>query len=208
MRPGAAVLAALLLAGCARGKRPAEVLVESAKTFVPEANPGSAATLRLGPRPRADGKPVKGMVATEFDVSLERSQVGREVTLLLRTQGETIEREIYEIGDSSFRVLRAGDDAFVPGIDLLHFPTRNGDIWSWQGKVLYAGISRPAHAEVSISKEGADVRSGVRLFMGVDANRPEVERNLTFWLRQSKGVIQRSFSDVSSRRPTEEPWHP
>ncbi|RYG20015.1 hypothetical protein EON82_20745, partial [bacterium] len=108
------------------------LLAESSEEFQPDANPGSEASLRLG-GPQTRGVPPP----TVFDVDLIQARKGDEISVTLRTQGETIEREVYGDDGKTFTLLTAGDDAFAPGIDLLRFPVKEGDAWRWEGKVLY-----------------------------------------------------------------------
>lgn len=177
-------------------------LAVSSATLMPQASPGEAATLRLG---AATGK---GAAATEFPVTLRSRREGSASTLELVTGGETLERETYEARAEAFRVVAAGDDSFAPPLDLLRYPVREGDVWEWQGKVIYAGVSREAHAKVKVAKEGEEIRSDVALSVAADPGRPELQRRLTFWFRRGKGVVRRSFGDVSSRYPTGEAWRP
>jgi hypothetical protein len=179
------------------------LLVDSMETLKPETNPGPGATLRLG-APQKKGTPPP----TEFDVDLVQIQKGDEISITLRTQGETIEREVYQDGEKSFRILSTSDDTFAPGIDLLRFPVKEGDAWDWKGKVLYAGISRPATAEISAAKDHEDIRIDVELGIKLDEGRLVRERRLQFWFRKGKGLIARSFGEVSARRLRSESWPP
>lgn len=181
------------------------MLFDSASTLRPDASPGEKATLRLG-APPTDKR--AALSAMEFEVGLRGGAHGAETFLTLSSGGEILEREAYESKPEAFRVVSTPDDAFAPPLDLLHYPVRDGATWNWEGKVVYAGISRDAHADVAISRDGDDVRSGVALFVEADAGRPEIKRNLAFWFRKGKGVIARAFGDASSRRPVGEPWRP
>jgi len=190
-------LALAALAGCHASKAESggAVLSPSAADLAPETSPGEKAILRLG-----------ASAATEFEVGLETRKEGASLEIDLTANGESLEREAYESTGSEFRVVTAGVDSFAPGIDLLRYPVREGGSWRWDGKVAYAGASRPAHGQVSVRKEGAEIRSEVRLFVSVDPGRPEIERRMTFWFHKERGVVRRAFGDVSSRRPVEDAW--
>lgn len=210
MRRGAALgLAAPFVVGCAAPVRPPlatrpkasvpALYAASAAELRPEAAPPAAATLRLG---------AKGNVTpVEFDATLSRSNVPPEVTLSLRTNGETLEREVYESSSGAFRAVGVGDDGFAPSLDLVRYPARDGDAWGWRGRLTYAGASRPADASVSLTRDGGDLRSDVRLHVSADPRLPRIERRLSFWFRKGGGVVGRSSGDVS-RRPKGEAWRP
>ena len=204
------LLAALFVAGCTQ---PQAHLSATAKggdpipsdALKPDANPGSRATLRLGAGDPK--KPPRGAIAsTEFEVGLVYKKEANEVTIVLQVLGETLEREVYETQPDVFRILTATDDSFAPGIDLVRFPAQPGATWEWSGKVVYAGISRPATAQISLSQDGKDLLSDVRLKILADPGRPELQRQLRFWFSKGKGVVRREFGDVSARRPVGEEW--
>ncbi len=198
----------LVLAGCAHSpaSKPGNTVFAATRdSLMPERSPGPKATLRLG-GPPTDKR--AALSAMEFEIALDRRTQGSDVSFDIRSDGETLEREIYESKPKAFRVVSAGDDTFAPPLDLVRYPVREGAAWDWQGKVVYAGISREAHADVAISRDGDDVRSGVTLLVSADPNRPEIKRSLAFWFRKGKGVVARSFGDASSRRPVGEPWRP
>ncbi|RYG27220.1 hypothetical protein EON82_00030 [bacterium] len=181
------------------------MIVDSAGELGPDASPGTAATLRLGGGDPA--KPSKGAAAaTEFDVVVAHRKQGTEVTVTLQVQGETLEQEVYESSPEAFRLVTATDDSFAPSIDLLRFPAREGASWEWDGKVVYAGVSRPASATVTLSKHGEELLSAVHLKISADPGRPELQRDLKFWFTKGKGVVRRSFGEVSSRRPAGDAW--
>ena len=215
MRWGAApILAALFVAGCPQAKPQArlgsstgDAQAVSSAELKPDADPGPLATLRLGAGDPK--KPARGAIAsTEFDVKLLHKKQGSEVTIVLQVLGEDLEREVYEAQPDAFRILTATDDSFAPGIDLLRFPAAPGASWEWSGKVVYAGISRPATAQIALSQEGNELLSDVRLNISADPGRPELQRELKFWFAKGKGVVRRAFGDVSARRPAGEEWQP
>lgn len=206
MRLGAASpLVALLVAGsagCSGSRGP--VLFETFHDLQPAASPGEKAVLRLG-----DGKTGKGTVAqTQFEVTLRYEKKAEGVSIELFTQGESIERELYEATPNAFRILSASEDTFSPGIDLVRFPAHDGQDWEWNGKVIYAGISRPAQAKVHLKKEGTGLSSEVALKIQADPGRPDLQRRLRFSFEKDKGVVRRSFGDVSTRLPVGGTWLP
>ena len=172
---------------------------------MPDASPGGRAVLRLGTPPTSRRATVP---ATEFDVEVVRAQDGRDSVLRLLVGHEPLEREVYESRADAFRVVTAGDDGFAPPLDLLRYPARDGASWAWEGKVVYAGISREASARVTVGRDGDDLRSDVALSIRADQGRTPLERRLSFGFRKGHGVVRRAFGDVSSRRPVGEPWRP
>ncbi len=189
--------------GCSGGRQ-GPVVFESFRDLQPSANPGEKATLRLG-----DGKTGKGTVApSEFGVTLRYEKKAETVSIELLTQGESIERELYEATPSTFRILSASEDAFSPGIDLVRFPAHDGQDWEWNGKVIYAGISRPAQAKIHVKKEEPGLVCEVNLKIQADPGRPDLQRRLRFWFEKDKGVVRRSFGDVSTRLPVGDTWLP
>ena len=208
MRLGAApFLAALFVVGCSQSKDSpgTTVIASSSDELQPDASPGAIATLRLGAGDPK--KPAKGSIAsTEFDVNLLHKKQGSEVNIVLQVLGETLEREVYESTPEAFRILTATDDSFAPGIDLLHFPARDGASWEWSGKVVYAGVSRPATARITLSQDSKELLSDVRLKISADPGRPELQRQIRFWFSKGTGVVRRAFGDVSARRPAGGEW--
>ena len=216
-----ALLATVVLLGCApkraalrtisppppsKPRSPANgtLLSSSLADLAPGASPGERANLRLGAPPK-DGR--NAPTAMEFEVAIRRKTEGDETALRLLAEKETIERENYESLPESFRLVSTGEDAFVPPLDAIRFPARQGDAWSWKGRVVYAGISRAARAEVALSRDGGDVRSEVALVVAAPGG-PERHRTLVFFFRKGQGVVARSFGDVSARWPLEESWRP
>lgn len=213
MRPGAvSALAALFVVGCSKpqpggssGSSGGAFASLSSAGLQPDANPGAKAVLRLGAGDPK--KPAKGAIAsTEFEVGLVHKKQGSEVTIALQVLGENLEREVYETSPEAFRILTTTEDSFAPGIDLIHFPAKPGESWDWDGKVVYAGVSRPAKAQITLSQDGKDLLSDVRLRISADPGRPELQRQLRFWFSKGKGVVRRAFGEVSSRRPAGEEW--
>lgn len=207
MRLGAASpLAALLVvgsAGCSSSPK-GPVVFAAVQDLRPGGSPGKNAILRLG-----DGKTGKGTVApTEFPVTLRYEKKGESVSIELLTQGESIERELYEATPTAFRILAATEDTFAPGIDIVRFPAHDGQDWEWNGKVIYAGISRPAQAKVHLKKEQPGLACEVNLKIQADPGRPDLLRRLRFWFEKDKGVVRRSFGDVSTRLPVGDTWLP
>lgn len=174
-------------------------------SLAPDASPGERATLRLGAPPDAKRVAVPG---TEFEVQVNRAQQGHDTVLRLSIDREALEREVYESRTEAFRVVAAGDDAFAPPLDLLRYPVREGASWDWEGKVVYAGISRAAQAVVTVSRDGEELRSDVKLSLVADEGRPSLKRTFSFGFRKGHGVVRRAFGDVSARRPVGEPWRP
>lgn len=174
-------------------------LAESAAILKPDAAPGERAVLRLG-------EEKSSVQPTQFEVVVNASRSGAELTLTLNAQGETIERERYDANAERFRVLEAADNTFAPPIGLLRYPVKDGSESEWRGKVVYAGISRPAHAKIDVAKDGDDIKAAIKLSIEADPGRREVEQNLEFWIGPGKGVIRRSFGDTSVRYPVGESW--
>lgn len=184
---------------------PGTVLARTLADLTPEADPGPKALLSLGISAAA---PKNSPPTTEFPVAIVRRHEGSETSLSLLTGGEAIEREIYDVRDGHFRVVAAGEGTFAPPLELLRPPVAEGPAGTWKGSLVYAGISREAHASVEAHRDGKDVRIDVALLVATDPGRPPLRRNLTFWFRKGRGVVRRSFAEVSSRRPPEEPWQP
>ena len=181
------------------------VLAESAAVLMPDASPGERATLRLGAPPTSKRG---GVPAAEFEVGIVRARDGSDTVLKLFVGREPMEREIYESRAEAFRVVAAADDGFAPPLDLVRYPARDGASWAWEGKVLYAGISREATARVTLGHDGDELRSEVALSIQADAGRAPLERRFSFGFRKGRGVVRRIFGDVSSRRPVGEAWRP
>lgn len=174
-----------------------EELAASAAVLKPGASPGATATLRLG-----------SSLTTEFEVTLRQHTAGPEVVLELMSGGETLEREVYDAQAQAFRLVAAADDGFAPPIEIVRYPAHDGDVWDWKGKVVYAGSTHDANATITLSKDGEAIRSVVDLKVSADEGRPDLERSMKFWFEPGKGVVRRAFGDVSSRRPSGEPWRP
>lgn len=201
---GILLLAALLGCGPKAARRVGFPLTSTLTALSPGANPGEAATLRLG-APPTDKRDAPS--AMEFDVRVERAVEGDETLLKLVTGGEVIERETYESSPEAFRLVSTGEDTFVPPLDVMRFPIWSGEPWEWRGKVVYAGRTREASARVEGSRDGEDVRSDALL--KIEASEGGIrERRLAFWFRKGRGVVARQFGNGSSRRPVGEPWRP
>lgn len=208
MRTGAALLPVALLVvacplGCSKPSSGGAVAFAAFGDLKPDAAPGEQARLIFG-SPKGE----KGALSTEFDVTVRHEAHDKTVSIDLETQGETVERELYETSSDAFRLVSTSEDSFAPGIDLLHFPAKEADEWSWDGKVSYGGISRPAQATIKVKKEGSGLVSEVALKIQADAGRPDLDRTLKFWFEKDKGVVRRSFGEVSIRQPVGDSWQP
>ena len=199
------VLLGAALFGCGPKKAPlGPPITSTLQALAPGASPGKRATLRLGAPPTDERN---GPSAMEFEVGIVRTVEGSETSFKLITGGETIERETYESSPGAFRLVSTGEDTFVPPLDVMRFPVRDGETWDWRGKVVYAGRTRDASARLTAKRDGEDVRSDVALTI-VASEGGRRDRRLTLWFRKGQGVVARQFGNGSSRRPVGEPWRP
>ncbi len=154
------------------------------------------------------------MAGVKVPVKVIQSNKDGVETLDFVAHGATIETEVYQDVKEAFRVLRAGEEEFKPGIDLLHEELHQGDTWTWTGEISNAGKGKPAKAKITIDTAnlviGQDnirtVNAVVDLSLNADPGMPPVLRRLTFWFAEGKGVIKREFGkEISTSREPVKP---
>ena len=188
----------LLLVGChsdtgsssAAGRR-----IDTTESIRPELAPAPKALLRLA--------------GVKVPVEVKYAVVKNQVNVQLFAHGEVFEKEGYITDPEAFRLQEAADGTYAPPLDLLRFPMHVGDKWSWSGRMVTGGISRPTKATVTTSTGkvyagalGMDaVQVNVDLEIYADPGRSPSKRKLSFWFVPQKGLVRREFGTESIREP-------
>lgn len=161
----------------------------------PEVSPGEKAVLTLA--------------GLKVPVSVKYALDGQDIAVKLIAHGEIFEKEAYVSSPEAFRLREAADAIYSPPLDLLRFPMHVGDKWSWSGRMITGGISRPTKATVTTSSNkiyigsvGSDVvESSVELEIFAGAGHSPTKRKLGFWFAPKKGLLRREFGQESIREP-------
>ncbi len=162
----------------------------------PEAAPGEKGVLVLG-----------GLNAP---VSIVQTIKANEMTLDLRSHGESLETETYAVSSDSFSLRQAGGESFDPPLPLLKFPMNVGASWTWKGN-MWSGLARSAQATVltkadrvygPAGRQDDAILSEVRLTMDSGTRSP-AERRLAFWFVKNMGVVKREIGSGSTRLPVD-----
>jgi hypothetical protein len=165
---------------------------------MPDAAPGKKGKLRLA-----------GAVVP---VEVVPRKKGADFTLELRAHGSVFDSESYVSTEDAFSLRYAALEHYAPPIDLVRFPMNVGDEWEWTGTMTTADEPRKAKAKLTSSIVKSLVQGVSRQAVKVDValtilpNGPgdTIERTLSFWFVEGKGIVRREFGTESIREPAEE----
>jgi hypothetical protein len=175
----------------------------------PEPKPSGPRLIRIDEvQPHRAPNPIATLelAGAEVPVRLRATTTDSLLTIEGIAHGEVIEQEVYRWDRERFSLVGGAGEEYDPPIDLLRFPMNVGDRWQWKGKAT--AVARPLPAEAEVVTELDRVQSGgdtvpaikIQVWLSVhDAARP-IRRNLTFWVVEGKGVVQREFGRESIRR--------
>lgn len=119
-----------------------------------------------------------------------------------------MEVEEYQDGVEAFRLKQGGGETYQPPIDLLRFPMKVGDTWTWKGKITSSGDSQDATAVVETMEETAFIGEvpvkavTARVTLAFAAGGEDhAQRVLSFSFAPGKGLFRRQFDSISVREP-------
>lgn len=172
-------------------------------TAVPDGPAVTFDSIRPDSTPSVKAKLI--LAGTELPVELRKKARGKIIQYELWAHGAPVELETYRRDDDRFSLLVAADEKYFPEIDLLRFPMKVGQSWSWEGKVQ-GGTNHTARAKVTTSEEQLYLDGLSRKTIKVVVDRTYSDREpaplkLSFWFEPNNGIIRREFGTADQRLP-------
>jgi len=142
---------------------------------------------------------------TILDVDVTQSYENGTVTESIKTHGEEVDKEQYQLHDSGLSLVEASDDKFDPPLPLFKFPAGGIQSFNWTGWVQEGPTSRQANAKISVKPQEIAFNNheepgiSVDVALSIDSGTPvPSERTFTFWIT-SNGIVKRSFGAGTTR---------
>ncbi len=149
-------------------------------------------------------------------VEMARSEAGNLVTFKLVSHDEVLEREVYLVDGVSFALREIVSMEIEPAIPLVSMIADKSDVQTkWSGRVVIDDRKYLAYAHLSFLKEDLNLPGGpyaadrvqVQLSIHIPASSDGpasvLDRNLSFWFVEGKGIIRRQAHTTSTREPAD-----
>lgn len=185
---------------CTLGSAPSSPAIASAGGHY---LPKSSAIL---PTTAPPAKALLTLSGTPYTVGVRSSLKQSEFVIELTKGNQELDRELYSNDWDGFRMREVGGEVYNPPIDLLRFPMKVGDSWTWDGH-LGSGLKADATvttAEDTVFVSAAPhtcVRVQVALRFLAVGGEDHATRTLTFWFSPKHGLFKRQYDNLSVREP-------
>ena len=146
----------------------------------------------------------------EVPVKVRQEATGDQLVLKLDAHGQTFEKEVYHVGETSFDLVEGAGEIYKEPLPILKFPFSIGDAWTWTGTMSAGNEPHEATAKIATSEEplllpveGSTPSVLVVVDLSIKGSGPTpATRKLRFWFVKDKGLVKRQFGIASSREPS------
>lgn len=160
----------------------------------------------ISPSHSPPSRAILTLSGSPFTVDVKAKKDQSKFTITLVKGDRELDHEEYVAGSEMFQIRVAGGETYNPPIDLLRFPMKVGDSWTWSGK-LDSGVKADAKIDTSkdtvyvgtVPQPAVKVEVSLRfLALGGDDH---AQRTLTFWFSPKHGLFKRQYDNLSIREP-------